>query len=80
MRLRSHVAVAVVQAGRCSSDSTPRLGTSICRRGGPKKKKRKRNKDGGREKEREREREKKRQKERDRGRKEGRKKKLDRNE
>ena len=28
MRLRSHVAVAV--AGSCSSDSTPRLGTSIC--------------------------------------------------
>ena len=36
-RLRSGVAVAVVKAGRCSSDSTPSLGTSICRRCGPKK-------------------------------------------
>ena len=29
MRLRSGVAVAVVQAGSCSSDWTPSLGTSI---------------------------------------------------
>ena len=28
-RLRFHVAVAVVEAGSCSSDSTPSLGTSI---------------------------------------------------
>ena len=40
--LRSFVAVAVVQAGSCSSDSTPSLGTSICCRNGPKKKKKKR--------------------------------------
>ena len=32
------VAVAVVQAGNCSSDSTPSLGTSICHRYGPEKK------------------------------------------
>ena len=32
MQLRSHAAVAVAQAGSCSSDVTPRLGTSI--RGG----------------------------------------------
>ena len=35
MRLGSGVAVAVVQAGSCSSDLTPTLGTSICRRCGP---------------------------------------------
>ena len=35
--LRSHVAVALVQAGSCSSNSTPSLGTSICCDGGPKK-------------------------------------------
>jgi len=29
--------VAAVQASSYSSDSTPSLGTSICRRGGPKK-------------------------------------------
>ena len=29
--------MAVVQAGSCSSDSTPSLGTSICRECGPKK-------------------------------------------
>ena len=29
-RLRSYVAVAVVQGGSYSSDSTPSLGTSIC--------------------------------------------------
>ena len=32
---------AVVQAGSCSSDSTPSLGTSICRRRSPKKTKQK---------------------------------------
>ena len=37
MRLRSGVAVAVVQAGSCTSHSTPGLGPSI--RCGPKKKK-----------------------------------------
>ena len=31
MQLGSHVAVALVLAGGYSSDSTPRLGTSICR-------------------------------------------------
>ena len=35
---RVAVAVAVVQAGSCNSDLTPRLGTSICRRCGPKNK------------------------------------------
>ena len=40
MRLRSDVAVAVVQASSYSSDSTPSLGTSICCRCGPKKTKR----------------------------------------
>ena len=42
--LRSGVAVAVVQAGSCSSNSTPSLGTSICCRCGPKKTKNKQNK------------------------------------
>ena len=36
-RLGSGVAVAVVSAGSCSSNSAPRLGTSICHRCGPKK-------------------------------------------
>ena len=36
-RLRSHIAVAVVQASSYSSDYTPSLGTSICRRCSPKK-------------------------------------------
>ena len=36
MRFRSCVAVAVVQAGSYSSDLTPSLGTSMCRRWGPK--------------------------------------------
>ena len=36
-RLRSGVAVAVVQASSYSSDSTPKLGTSICPKCGPKK-------------------------------------------
>ena len=35
----SHVAVAVVQAGSCSSDSTPGLGDFHCSRCGPKKQK-----------------------------------------
>ena len=35
------VAVAVVEAGSYSSNSTPSLGTSICRRCGPKKQKKK---------------------------------------
>ena len=43
MRLASLVAVAVVQADSCSSDSTPSPGTSICYRCSPKKKNRKRN-------------------------------------
>ena len=34
-----HVAVAMVQAGSCNSDSTPGLGTSMCCRCGPIKKK-----------------------------------------
>ena len=33
-RLRSGVAVAVVQTGSCSSNSTPSLGTSTCCGGG----------------------------------------------
>ena len=37
VRLRSRVVVAVVLVGRCSSNSTPSLGTSICRGCGPKK-------------------------------------------
>ena len=39
--LRSHVAVAVVQAGPCSSDLTPSLGTSICHMQPSKAKKKK---------------------------------------
>ena len=39
MWLKSGVAVAVVWAGSCSSDSNPRLGTSIRRGCGPKEKK-----------------------------------------
>ena len=35
-RLGSGVAVAVVEAGSCSSDSAPSLGTSICCGSGPK--------------------------------------------
>ena len=37
MQLRSCVAVALAQAGGCSSDSTPSLGTSMCRLCGPKR-------------------------------------------
>ena len=41
MRLGSGVAVAGLQAGGNSSDSTPSLGTSMCRRYGPRKDKKK---------------------------------------
>ena len=41
MWFESGVAVAVVQASNCSSDSTPSLGTSICYRCSCKKKKKK---------------------------------------
>ena len=44
MRLRFHVAVALVQAGSYSSDSTPSLGTSMCRERGPKETKKKKTK------------------------------------
>ena len=40
-QLRSHVVVAVAWVGSCSSDLTPSLGTPICCRCGPKKKKKK---------------------------------------
>ena len=43
-RLGSQVAVALVQAGSYSSDSTPSLGTSKCRSSGPRKKMAKRQK------------------------------------
>ena len=36
-QLESHVAVVVSQAGSCSSNLTPSLGTSICLGCGPKK-------------------------------------------
>jgi len=39
--LRSYVPVVVVQAGSCSSDSTPSLGPSICHGCSPKKQKKK---------------------------------------
>ena len=39
MQLGSQVVVAVAEAGGCSSDSTPSLGTSICCRCDPEKKK-----------------------------------------
>ena len=41
MQLGSGVAVAVVQAGNCSSDLTPSSETSICHRCSPKKRKKK---------------------------------------
>ena len=41
MQFRSGVAVAVIQAGSCSSDSPPSLGTSICQGYSPKKQKKK---------------------------------------
>ena len=37
IRLGSHISVAVVQASSCSSNSTPSLGTSICRQRSSKK-------------------------------------------
>ena len=40
-RLRSHIAVALAQAGSYSSNSTPSLRTSICSWCGPKKTKKK---------------------------------------
>ena len=42
--LGSRIAVTVAQAGSCSSDSTPSLGTSICCGCGPKKTKNQTNK------------------------------------
>ena len=39
--LGSGVAVAVMQAGSCSSHSTPSLGTSVCHGCGPKKQRKK---------------------------------------
>ena len=60
MRLRPCIAVAVVQAGSCSSDLTPSLGTSVCRGCGSKKQnkgrkeERKKGKKEGRKEERER--------------------------
>ena len=42
--LGSSVAVAVAEAGSCSSYSTPSLGTSMCLRCGPKTKKKKKKK------------------------------------
>ena len=36
MRLRSVIAVDVAEAGSCSSDPSPSLGTSICCRQSPK--------------------------------------------
>ena len=39
MEFGSQVAVAVAMAGSCSSDSTPSLGTPMCHRHSPKKKK-----------------------------------------
>ena len=42
MRLGSGIAVAVAEAGSCSSDFTPGPETSIGRRCSPKKKKKKR--------------------------------------
>ena len=42
--LESGVAVAVTQAGSCSSDLTPSLGTSLCHGYGPKKRGKKKKK------------------------------------
>ena len=42
--LGSGIAVAVVEASNCRSNSTPSLGTSISHRVGPKKKKKKKKK------------------------------------
>ena len=43
-QLGSQIAVAVVKAGSCRSDSTLSLGTSICHRSGPEKIKKKKRK------------------------------------
>jgi len=43
--LGSYIAMAMVQAGNCSSDLTPSLGTSICLRCDPKKQKKKKKKE-----------------------------------
>ena len=45
MRLGSRIAMAVVQASGCSSNSTPSLGISMCHRSSPKKKKEKKKKE-----------------------------------
>ena len=55
--LRSGVAVAMAVAGRCSSDSSPSLGTSICHRFGPKKQKKKKKKEKKKKKKKEKEKE-----------------------
>ena len=52
MRLDSVMPVAVTYACSCSSDSTPSLGSSICHRCGPKKKKKERKKKERKKKER----------------------------
>ena len=39
VQLRSHIAVAVAYASTCSPNSTPSLGTSVCHRCNPKKRK-----------------------------------------
>ena len=44
MWLGSHIAVAVLQAGSCSSNWIPSLGTSICCRYSPKKQKKEKEK------------------------------------
>ena len=41
-RLKSGIGMAVALPGSCSSDSPPSLGTSICHKCGPKRKKKKR--------------------------------------
>jgi len=41
MQLASTIAVAVLQASGFSSDSTSSLGTSMCHKGGPKRRKKK---------------------------------------
>ena len=41
------MAVAVEQSSNCSSDLSPSLGISICRRGGPKKFKKERERERG---------------------------------
>ena len=48
----SYVAVAVVEAGSCSFDSAPSVGTSICSGCSLKKKKKRKKKEKGRKEER----------------------------